>query len=213
MKPKLSILIATLGRRHQKFSELLFSLINQTQSYPGRIEILAFWNNGEYPIGEIRQHLLESARGDYICFVDDDDRLPDYYCDEIMKAIKSTPDYIGFKVKLYNNGIERQPVYHSIRYTGWHQDSDGYYRGVTHLNPIRRSIATEGSFAIAEGAEDEGWARQVRPFVKSEIFIDRDMYFYLHDTEDSSFGGVKTNEGTYTRPIISFKNFKFVEKI
>lgn len=184
---KLSILIASLARRHILLDELLRNLITQVEEHSD-IEVIVLRNNGEYSIGNYRQKLLDSAQGDYVCFIDDDDKIPPFYCEKIMESLGK--DYVGFKVKLYNNEIERLPVYHSIQYTGWYQDEHGYYRGVTHLNPIRRKIALKGKFHTNGSGEDENWAREVRPYVKTENFIDEYMYFYLHNTFDSNFGGV-----------------------
>ena len=171
--PKLSILVATMGRRDEKFKRLIKNLKHQVSMYEGNIEIVAYWNNGELPIGDIRQALLEAATGDYVCFVDDDDLVPTYYCGEIMAAILEKPDYIGFKVKVFSNTMDRPMAFHSLRYPGWFQDEHGYYRGVTHLNPIRRDLALLGTFSTTErGGEDEAWAVSVRPHVKEEVFID-----------------------------------------
>jgi glycosyltransferase involved in cell wall biosynthesis len=209
MKPKLSILIASLGRRHRQLRDLLSELMPQVTP---NIEVLVYPNNGELTIGEYRQTLLEAAHGDYICFVDDDDSLPPFYCEEIIKAIKQKPDYVGFKVQLTNNEIERPPAIHSLRFPGWFQDEHGYYRGVTHLNPIKRELALKGDFtqSLASG-EDEGWARQVRPFVKTEVFIDKFMYFYRHDTSDSHFGSGK-NAGAHPLKKVKYKQLRYVEK-
>lgn len=207
---KLSILIASLGRRHKQLQELLDGLMPQVDKFKGNIEVIVYRNNGKQSIGEYRQALLEEAKGRYVCFVDDDDKVPDYYCEEIMNALGK--DYVGFKVLLTNNEIERPPVYHSIRYSGWYQDARGYYRGVTHLNPIKRSIALKGDFRNTNGSgEDEIWAVQVRPFVKTENYIDKFMYYYRHNTEDTHFGGVAPKWGLdYPQPIIKSKNFRWL---
>lgn len=186
MNPKLSILIATVGRRRETFHRLLDCLARQI-AHPDDVEVIAYWNNGEHSIGKIRNDLLAEARGDYVCFIDDDDLVPDFYVEKILDSLGE--DYVGFRVKFYNNDVERKPVYHSLRYLSWHEDDEGYYRGVTHLNPIRRELALQGKFPTNPyGGEDVAWATQVTPLVKTEKFIDNVMYFYYHNTEDSHFG-------------------------
>lgn len=206
---KLSILIATLGRREQRFLNLLSLLMPQVTRHKGQIEVIAYWNNGELPIGEIRQALMQQAQGDYLCFIDDDDAVPDDYCDQIMQAIKTDPDYVGFKVQFFNEGVESRPVFHSIMYTHWHEDERGYYRGVTHLNPIKRSIALQGDFGNGGIGEDAKWARSVTPLVKTEVYLDRVMYLYYHDKSDTSFGGDRKPQGSYKRPAVTYKHFSF----
>lgn len=205
---KLSILIATQGRRNPKFRLLVKELLHQAKAFRGMIEVVAYWNNGELPIGEIRRALLEEAKGDYVCFVDDDDAVPHYYCQEIIRALGR--DYVGFKVKLFNEGVEKPPVYHDLQYQVWTEDDNGYYRGVTHLNPIKREIALQGNFSLDGAGEDANWAKSVVGLVSSQKFINKFMYFYHHDKEDSSFGGSPYYRPSgYRRPAISYKYFRY----
>lgn len=207
---KLSILIATIGRRKDKFASLLCMLNKQVQAQNGQVEIVAYWNNGELPVSTIRRKLIEQAKGDYICFIDDDDSVPEDYCETILTALKSEPDYVGFKVKFFNEGVEAKPVYHSIRYPSWYEDERGYYRGVTHLNPIKRSIALQGDFGTsAQAGEDELWARSVAQLVTNEEYIDRPMYYYYHDKDDTTFGGGKRMDGRYNRPRVEQPYFSY----
>lgn len=55
-------------------------------------------------------------------------------------------DYIGFQLQMYNKGVKDKPTYHNLKYTEWCENQIGYYRGVSHLNPIRRDIALKGKF-------------------------------------------------------------------
>lgn len=210
LKPKLSILIATLGRREQKFKSLLIQLMPQVEAQSGKIEVVACWNNGELPIGAIRSVLLKQAIGEYVCFIDDDDKVADDYCARLLEALRSKPDYVGFKVKLFNDGVEKPPVYHSISYGNWHEDERGYYRGVTHLNPIKRSIALLGHFDTGGAGEDARWAHSVTRFVKTEEYIDEFMYFYYHDRSDTSFGGDRKPHGNFERPSVKQKYLRVI---
>jgi len=205
---RLSILIPTIGRRNEKFLELLAGLLPQIKGHD--IEIVAYWNNGEHSIGEIRQALLEEAKGEYVCFIDDDDSVPDYYCAEVMKALGK--DYVGFEVELFNNGVKMPRVFHSIRYGVWHQDDDGYYRGVTHLNPIKRSIAIKGRFSTKGSGEDAEWARSIVADVRTENYIDKIMYYYYHDADDTSFTTVPKPKHEYERPEFKDPQFRWHPK-
>jgi hypothetical protein len=69
---KLSILIATLGERKDRFTALVDKLVSQAND---DVEIIAYFNNGELPLGDIRQALVDEAVGQYVCFIDDDDVL------------------------------------------------------------------------------------------------------------------------------------------
>jgi hypothetical protein len=160
-------------------------LLPQVEAWNGDIEVLIFFNNMERNIGYYRQKVLDDAKGDYISFVDDDDLVAKDFCNTIMPLLDGT-DYIGFKVRLLNDGKKLPPVYHSLRYTKWDQDDKGYYRGITHLNPLRTEIARQSEFSDVDHGEDYDWAMGVQRYMSSadrkftEHFIDKDMYIYDH---------------------------------
>lgn len=202
---RLSILIATLGWRRASFNRLLDRLLPQVER--NNIEVVAYWNNGEKSIGELRQDLLEDARGEYVCFIDDDDMVPTWYCDEIFYALGK--DYVGFQVELFNDEKKMPPVYHSIRYGVWHDDETGYYRGVTHLNPIKRELALKGDFGDKGIGEDETWSRSVTPHVRTENYIDKIMYYYYHDRQGTVFGGNKRKPVPHIRGEVDHPQFRY----
>lgn len=205
MEPKLSILICTIGRRNDQFLKLIDSLRFQIGRKP--IEIVGYWNSGEKSIGEFRQALLEEARGKYICFVDDDDTVPLYYCKEILKALGK--DYVGFEVDLFEDGMRMPKVVHSLKYGTWHQDDQGYYRGITHLNPVKRELALQGSFSTQGIGEDAAWAGTLRDIVLTENYIDKVMYNYHHSREFTTFGGTHQPPKQYKRPVVEYAKFRW----
>lgn len=205
---RLSILVATVGRRNDKFVALMRHLMPLTKGLP--IEVVAFWNNGERPIGHVRQALLEESRGEYVCFIDDDDWVPDWYCTEIMNALGR--DYVGFELALFEKDKKMPRVFHDIKYGLWHEDDKGYYRGVTHLNPIKRNLALLGKFGEQGSGEDESWARVVAPHVKSQVYIDKVMYHYRHDSDETMFGGKTRPEQKYYQPDFTHPHFRYHQK-
>lgn len=212
MIPRWTILIATLGCRQAKFERLLGQLLPQVEAARGLVTVEALWNNGERPVARVRQDLLEHAESDYVCFVDDDDELPDYYVSRVLPLLDGV-DYIGWRMQAFTNGILMLPTYHSLRYTSWYQDELGYYRDVSHLNPVRRSL-TEGTSFYADPRreqthEDLSWAEQLRPRLKSEHYIgDVPMYFYRYETRDSIQHGLDTR-GEYSMPVVQSPYFSW----
>lgn len=204
--PRWSILIATVGRREDRFTRLLELLLPQATD---DVEIIAYWNNFEKPLGEIRQSLVEEATGDYINFIDDDDKIPSYYCAEVLDALSYNPDYVGWQQQLYQEGMPQKPTFHSLEHSYWHEDEDGWYRNISHLNPIKRDIAKKVTFLVQDGVpEDYDWAQRVAPLVKSEKYIDKIMYEYYPSAEDSIWRGINEN-GSYRRPTVEDKHFKW----
>lgn len=193
-----SILIATHVARHRPFDLLLRSLGPQVTPV---VEVVVYWNRGGLNIGAYRQALLEESAGEYVSFVDDDDRLPGYFCSEILGALVSRPDYVGFELKFTDR---TRPVartgraFHSLVHSGWSTVPWGYLRDITHLNPIRRDLAVKGTFEGVQG-EDRQWADQIRPYVHTQVYVDRVMYFYDYNRRKSQRGG-EYAESQHKRP-------------
>lgn len=206
-KPNWSILIATTGRREERFKKLLKLLLPQT-NYKD-IEVIAYWNNGELPLANIRQALINSAQGEYISFIDDDDEIPKDYCNTIYPLLDGV-DYIGFRLQLYHNGEKMRPTFHSLKYSNWSEDEKGYYRNISHLNPIKRNIVLRIPF-VAENQvpEDADWSQRIAPYVKTQHYIKKIMYYYYHNTEDSLWHGEFQNHQDYKRPNIKHPKFSW----
>lgn len=176
-------------------------------------EIVALHNRGERSLGELRDALVKDARGEYVCFVDDDDTVSADYCNRIRPVLDGTVDYIGFKVAMTVDGLRQRGVVHSLEYRGWSQDENGFYRDISHLNPIRRELALQGSFAVPHtgaGGEDQSWSDQLRSLdvVKTQHFINWPMYFYNFYYDTSTWH--RPVQG-YDRPDISHPNFRWHE--
>lgn len=188
---KWSILIATVFERSDELVRLLNVLIPQVVRYGDKVELLISSDDRKKPIGEKRKELIEKARGEYVSFIDDDDMVPENYVSSILPLLDGT-DYVGFKVQLFIDGRRQKLTTHSLRYEGASEDGNGYYRDISHLNPIRRDIALKGEFS-GGNKEDNRWANSLREqnLVQSENFLDEVMYFYHFDTKRSFFNGVR----------------------
>lgn len=187
--PTWTILIPTLGQRSEQLRSLLDVLLPQTDAYGPRVRVMALWNNGEYPLPTIRQTMVEATSSDYLCFVDDDDMIPDYYVSEVMKALDSRPDYVGWIVQ-YRPGQEHARLcYHSLKYGGWFEKTGSLYRDISHINPIRTDVAKRVDFKKTRQfrAEDRVWVDQVRALrtLKREVYIDQIMYYYRYSHTQS----------------------------
>lgn len=202
-------MIATVSVRNDQFSTLIKKLLTQVDRYGGDIQVLAYWDNFERPLGEIRQKLVEAADSSYVCFLDDDDDVPDYYCEKIYPRLNGV-DYVGWRMQLYHDGQKMKPTYHSLKYTQWSEDDKGWYRNVSHLNPIKRELALKGDFTKSV-PEDVDWATQVVPFVKTENYIEEPMYFYMHKTGESLWDKRNTPIVKPERPEVNDLYFKWLE--
>lgn len=183
---KLSVLIAS----HVSRVAGLVRVAELLSPVPADAEVVVLWNRGRN-IGDIYRDLVAEARGEYMCFVDDDDRVAPHYLPTLLGAVQSGPDYVGFRVEVndfspnpINRRWRRYEAEHSLRNRGWSQQGNKFFRDVTHLNPIRTDIARRVPFPDGRSL-DHDWAKAVRPLVKSEVFVDDVLYFYDYDATKS----------------------------
>lgn len=207
-----TIMVATLGQRQDRFERLLNRLLPQVESAAGRVNVLAYWNNGERPLAEIRQSLVEEADGEFVSFVDDDDLVSPNYVTRILPLLDDEIDYVGFRLQCSVDGVPLKPTYHSLAFDQWYDDAKGYYRDVSHLNPIRRSLALQADFRRTEPPEDVAWADQLRGVLKTEKFVDDIMYFYESSSWDTTWrpGSVsQPRVGQYFRLAVDSPYFRY----
>jgi len=198
----LSILIPTTGVRHLYLNRILFILNDQiiNNSIQDKIEVVVFKDNFENTIGFKRNKLLSLSTGKFTCFVDDDDIIHQNYCKTMNDIIEVENDiqHIGFKVKVFIDGKRRIDAFHSIKYRGWYQNSLGYYRQTTTLNPILSSISKQFIFPEKNNAEDKEWVDKIirSGLLLKEHYIDDYMYEYLYNNRTSlSFVRRDVNKG------------------
>lgn len=203
-----TILIATLAQRGDRFKRLLDVLLPQLEPHGGDVTVSALWNTGGRPLGELRHALLRDASGDYVCFVDDDDLVPDYYVDRVVALLDGKIDYVGWRMQCYVDGHALKPTFHSIRYPRWYSDRRGHYRHVSHLNPIRAELARKGDFRRA-WPEDYSWVEQVRPFVRTERYVAEVMYHYHSSSTDTVQRPGLIQDGTFVRPSVDSIYFSY----
>lgn len=206
-KPLWSILIATLASRRDKFQRLMDVLLPQAEKAEC-IEVIACHNNGEKPLGAIRQALMEEARGEYLSFLDDDDMVPDYFVPKMLSALWQKPDVVGLYMRYYESGHFIANSYHSIGHES-HNTTTAFYRDLSHQQPVRSVLARKGDFRAA-WPEDNAWKTAVRPLLRTEVYVDEMMYHYYHNGADTVQGNLAPH--TFTeRAKISSPVFRWME--
>lgn len=150
--------------------------------YPDKVEVLFEEDDKEISIGAKRQKLLERATAEYIVFFDSDDVPKPNYINEIMKALESKPDCVGFKIDMTTNGVARQTCIHSLSNSEWYSDGDIHYRNCTHFNPVKKSIALQVGFEDLRYGEDKIYSDKISKLCKHEVFIDNFLFDYRYST-------------------------------
>ncbi len=176
MKPKLSILICSLTKRHRTLNELMRKLKEQKTD---RVEILVEIDGGQITTGAKRNFLLSRAKGDYIAFIDDDDAVSGDYVGKILKAIKTRPDCCGMEgIISFKKRNESRLFIHSIQYKEWYEMDKVYYRCPNHLSPVKRELALQVGFPDRTVGEDRDYSMRLLPLLKTEVYINGPIYFY-----------------------------------
>lgn len=187
--PTWTILVPSLGERRHLFERLMAGLLPQLDAFTGKVRVVGWFNNGSPSLPKIRQTMVMGTTTEYLSFVDDDDLVAPTYVSEIMGALESHPDYVGFQVQCYSDGAPTAVAYHSLAYTRWRNLNGRMERDISHINPIRTRIAKRVDFSrtMVGKAEDRDWAGQLRRarLLRTEVVVDRILYHYLYSTSQN----------------------------
>ena len=187
---KLSILIPSLVSRNKQLEELRLEIQRQEVLYKlrGKIEVLTHVDSGELSIGEKRNELMKRAKGEYVCFVDDDDAISKNYLKLIFNEILfDNPDCCSLTGIITWDGERPETFVHSRKYMAYKTNDHNhpkYERYPNHLNVIKKSIASKYKFPSINHGEDTDFATQLFKSgdIKNEAWIDDVLYLYKFKT-------------------------------
>jgi len=190
MNPILSILIPTVIGRERQFEALYHKLNGMLDVAPYRsaVEILYLRDNKESTIGEKREELYKMANGTFSWQIDDDDDIPYHAIWYVLTNTKISHDCITFQEKCLING-RYYSSNHSLKYEDWGEQQDGfdYVRTPFFKSVIKTEIARSVPIPHIRYGEDHEWARALRPHLKNEIHIDKELYIYQHNSKPEDF--------------------------
>lgn len=177
--------ILTLPQRKNKLNNLLNLLSHNTSFMTARkLEIIVNSDSGQKTVGKKRNEILESARGKYISFIDDDDLVSDNYIIKILNKLKTNLyDGIGFYGMYYVSGVKTMLFNHANKNNGNYKINEIQYRPLNHLNPVRTDIARKIKFPEKNYGEDSDYSDKLleSKLITSEYNFDDIMYHYLFD--------------------------------
>lgn len=180
---KLSILIPSVAERRNTFlPKSLDMLYGQLESLSAedqkQVEIIYLIDNKTMMLGDKRNLMVDMAKGDYIAFVDCDDRISSDYISSLLDAIKSGADAIVFLAEVSLNGNPPKICRYSKDYPNDYNTAIEYHRLPNHIPCIKKSISKKVSFPSLKRAEDAGYAKLLKPYINSEYKIDKVLYYY-----------------------------------
>ena len=136
-------------------------------------------------IGEKRERLYAAATGLYSWQIDDDDCISPFAISAILEAAKMEPDCITFEENVSIDGMESRSNF-SLQYADWGENQGGfdYVRTPFFKTPIKTSICQQVPIPHIRFGEDHAFARAIKPLLKTEVHIDKQLYYYNHVSSD-----------------------------
>lgn len=188
MPIKLSVLVCSTHNRYDNFlQELLGSLFTQWKLLPieqqEQVEIISVIDNKKMILGEKRSKMVEIAQGQYIAFVDDDDRVTDDYLSELLCGIESGCDVVVFRASVQINEGLPKLCFYLKDYESDHNSADAYHRLPNHLMCAKRNLALQIKFQSVNFGEDADYARRLKPLLETEFVIPKVLYYYFFNSE------------------------------
>jgi len=175
----LTIGILTTPDRKPLLDRLMAILTPQLTEAP--VQIIIASDNGAKSIGLKRTEVAHMARGLFLAYVDDDDRVSPTYVKNILDAIAKNPEasHCSLKGVISTNGAKGIGFEHSIEYKEWRKVPNGIYeRTPNHLNAIRTYLVKRVGFPDINHGEDRDFSTRVRPFLNKEAKIEEVLYYY-----------------------------------
>jgi glycosyltransferase involved in cell wall biosynthesis len=190
--PYLSILTPSIPSRIENSLQKLIEKIDKQikeNNLEKKVEHLILIDNKIRTVGRKRDNLIQSAVGQFLAFVDDDDDISNDYVLQLTNAIKENPDVdvITFKQNCY---IENYPK--SVAIFGLENDNESYIPGSSfkrkpfHVCAWNKKIAQKYRVPSNNISEDIGWASQLWKEAKTEYFIDKALHAYIQSEANTA---------------------------
>lgn len=189
---KLSILIPTVPSRIDNFFPAIIKHVNSQIDKLNRvdIELIGLLDNKRRKVGEKRNNLLNLAKGQYVVFIDDDDRVSDDYVESIMKVLDDGDcDCIVFDSICNIDGKFTYYCKYGIEYDYTKQGKD-WFGKPAHTMVYSSIIAKKYTFPCEQYGEDKAWVKKACLEIKIQKRINKVLYFY-----DFSYKTSETDNG------------------
>lgn len=185
---KLSILVPSVAERRNTFlPKSLDMLYGQLENLPNNIrkqvEILYLVDNKTIMLGDKRNLMVDMASGEYIVFVDCDDRISDDYISALLNAIETKADIIVFQAEVSLNGNDPRICYYSKDYANDYNEPNSYHRLPNHICCVKKEVSKNVSFPSLKKAEDSGYAKLLKNYLRTQHVIDKVLYYYDYSDE------------------------------
>ena len=186
----LSILVLSIHTRYRTFGlaiqdQLWSQYARLSEKDQARVEILVLTDSKSLTIGAKRSILANAARGRYVQFVDDDDRVDDHMIDYVLAATAHNADVITFLVSVTLDGGPAKICRYSRSYRQDYNTETEYRRLPNHICTVRRELAVETGWEDITWGEDRDYSTRLLPKLGTEFALNRVLYHYDYSGETS----------------------------
>lgn len=173
MKKLLTINIATLPDREQKFVKKMISIA------PKWCEVNIDSSIGN--LGDKRNEMVKKSTGKYVCVVDDDDDISEDYFDEILIGIKKDVDVVCISVEKTKDGVY-DCTYHYGRF-----NPNSTQNLIGHFCPVKREHILQAGYRSIGYGEDFDMSTGLIDILKTAHYISKPLYFQKFITREKEY--------------------------
>jgi|688.fasta_scaffold05151_45 glycosyltransferase involved in cell wall biosynthesis len=189
MEITLSILICSVDteERQNELKKLINELHRQiSKNYAEEIiEIIVDTDNMIKSVGQKRNDLIEKARGEFICFIDDDDFISENYLSTILYHLNSGIDILLIAIEHIENGVNKPKIIPSLYIDNLNTGEAVFKTNHFHLCPHKKSIARNVLFECVNFAEDMLYSQKMVKHINNYFLISEPIYIYFDNLQKS----------------------------
>lgn len=189
MEITLSILICSVDieERQIKLKKLISELHRQiSKNYAEEIvEIIVDTDNMNKSVGKKRNDLIEKSKGEFICFIDDDDFVSENYLSTILYHLNSGIDILLIGIKHIKNDVNQIKILPSLYIDNLNTGEAVFKTNHFHLCPHKKSIARNVLFECVNFAEDMLYSQKMVKHINNSYLISEPIYIYFDNLEKS----------------------------
>lgn len=178
---KLTILVPTVPSRLNYFyPKIMNELIKQIGNRED-IELIALFDNKKRTIGNKRQEMINLVQGEYVTFIDDDDRIEENYIEEIMKCLyeNENADCVVYNVICCVDNKSKLFCKYGIEFEYGVIDNGLEWRGKpAHTMVWKTDIVKTHKYSNMKNGEDIDWVKRAYKDIKKQVRIDKVLYYY-----------------------------------
>jgi glycosyltransferase involved in cell wall biosynthesis len=168
-------------------TKLIYELHNQiSKNYAEEIvEIIIDTDNMIKSVGQKRNNLIKKAKGEFICFIDDDDFVTENYLSTILHHLNSGLDILLISIQHIENGINKPKIIPSLYIDNLDTGEAVFKTNHFHLCPHKKSIARNVLFEWVNFAEDMLYSQKMVKHINNYFLISEPIYIYFDNLEKS----------------------------